>query len=80
MSAGDKAKDFFTKTKNLASRTTQKVMVKLGKADETVDIQFNQESERFANHYKAIKKLKQDTQKLLEHVKDFSIIQANCYR
>jgi len=62
-STGDKAKatasSIFGKTKTFTARATQKVMVKFGKAEETVDIQFNQEAERFVNHSKAVKKNKE---------------------
>jgi len=79
-SAGDKAKatasSLFGKTKTFTARATQKVMVKFGKAEETVDIQFNQEAERFFNHSKAVKKIKKDTIKLLEITRDLSISQS----
>jgi len=74
--AKNTASNLFAKTKTLASRTTQKVMVKLGKAEETVDNQFNQESERFTSHHKAIKKLKCDAIKMLDNVREFSISQS----
>ncbi len=48
-------------------------MVKMGKAEETIDIQFNQERERFIAHYKAVKKLNKDSIKLLETLRGIQI-------
>ncbi len=48
----------------------------MGKAEETVDISFIQEKERFLTHYKACKKLQKDTIKLLETVRDLSVCQT----
>ncbi len=42
------------------------VLEKVGKAEETVDISFNQERERFFNHYKAVKALRKNVIKYLE--------------
>jgi len=76
----DKAKttasNLFAKTKTFTFRATQKAMVKLGKAEETVDIQFNQENERFQQHYKAVKKLKKDTRALVKILQDLAVQQA----
>lgn len=44
----------------VTNRTTQKVKEKVGKAEETVDVGFNQEKDRFENHYKHLKKLSKD--------------------
>jgi hypothetical protein len=38
----------------------------MGKAEETVDISFKQEKERFLAHYKLVKKTQKDTAKLLQ--------------
>jgi len=80
MSTGEKAKatatNILAKTKTLAFRTTQKAMVKLGKAEETVDIQFSQENEKFTNHYRAIKKIKKDTAQFLQTLRDLAVLQA----
>lgn len=47
----------------------KKAMAKMGKAEETVDIQFNQERDRFFIQYKAIKKLKKDVLKMMDLLK-----------
>jgi len=70
------ASNLLAKTKTLAFRTTQKAMVKLGKAEETIDIQFNQEVDRFTNHYKAVKKIKKDTVQLLQLLRDVALMEA----
>jgi predicted secreted Zn-dependent protease len=43
--------------KAVAGRTKQKVMQKMGKADETVDIAFNQEFEKLMAQRKMMKKM-----------------------
>jgi hypothetical protein len=50
--------NFMHKASQTFARTKQMAMAKMGKAEETVDIQFNQERDRFFIQYKAIKKLK----------------------
>jgi len=57
-------------------RTTQQVKVKLGKADETVDIQLNQESAKFKNHYKHLKRINDNTKKVLVLLKDLAKAQS----
>jgi amphiphysin len=41
-------------------RTTQKMKEKVGKAEETVDVGFNQEKDRFELYYKQLKKMSKD--------------------
>jgi hypothetical protein len=50
-------------------RTVHEAKVKVGKAEETVDIQFNQESAKFKSHYKHLKKINEDIKKLLTLMK-----------
>jgi hypothetical protein len=73
MSNVDKAKEFgsglFNKTKKELFRAKQKIAVKMGKAEETVDITFNQERERFTETHKLIKTVNKDATKLLEIMK-----------
>jgi len=80
MSSGEKAKkgaaNLFAKARTEVFRTTQKAMVKMGKADETMDIQFGQESDKFTLHYKAVKKLKKDAAQLLTLLRDLTVQQA----
>jgi len=38
----------------------------MGKSEETVDLTYNQERERFLLHYKAVKKLNKDMQRFME--------------
>jgi len=80
MSNADKAKatasNLWSKTKTTAMRTTQKVMVKVGKAEETIDIQYNQERDRFLTHYRALKKLNRDLSKYLDNLRDVSLQQS----
>jgi len=66
----------FAKTKTTIARGKQMALEKMGKAEETVDISFNQERDRFEENYKTIKKLNKDTVKLLELFKDLCIAQA----
>jgi len=70
------AVDLFAKTKTFAFRATQKAMVKLGKAEETIDIQFNQEFDRFVLHRANIKKIKKDTIQMLQLMRDLSVQQC----
>lgn len=44
-------------------------MVKLGKAEETVDVPFAQEIQRHVQTYELLKKINKDTQEMLELVK-----------
>lgn len=50
-------------------------MVKMGRAEETVDIQLNQERERFGAQHKAIKKMNKDALHLLAILRDLSVQQ-----
>jgi len=70
------ASNIFSKTKKEFFRTTQKVMVKVGKAEETVDIQFRQEEERFRNNYRQLKKVKIHLVQLMETVKTLAVNEA----
>jgi len=63
----------WSKTKTAVARTKQKAMVAMGKADQTVDISFNQQKEIFNEHYEAIKKLNKDATKVLDILKDLSL-------
>jgi len=78
--ASDKAKatasSIFSATKKGFFRTTQKIKVSLGKAEQTIDISYNQEVERFRAHYKAVKKINRDSIKLLECFRDLSVAQS----
>jgi len=71
------ASSLFAKTKTEFARTKQKAMVKMGKADETVDINYNNEKQRFLETYKVIKKTNKNAQKFLDILKDLSIVQAS---
>jgi len=53
-------------------RTKQAALVKIGKADATVDIEFNQEREKLLAHYKAIKEFKKSTKKLMKSMESLS--------
>jgi len=44
----------------VTNRTTQKMKEKVGKAEETVDVGFNQEKDRFELYYKQLKKMSKD--------------------
>jgi hypothetical protein len=55
-------------------------MVKIGKADETVDVNTNQEKDKFKQHYKAVKKVAKDTQKVIELMKGDYMRQCNKFR
>jgi hypothetical protein len=44
----------------VTNRTTQKVKEKVGKAEETVDVGFNQEHAKFDLYYKQLKKMSKD--------------------
>jgi len=71
------ATSLFAKTKTEFARTKQKAMVKMGKADETVDINFANEKQRFLDTYKSVKKLNKDAQKLMDILKDLSTVQTS---
>lgn len=71
----ESASNFLQKAKTGILRANQKVMTKLGKAEETVDINFNQEKERFFEHYKAIKVLNEDIVKMVKIMKEVAVIQ-----
>jgi len=76
---GEKAKaissGLFDKAKKGIMRAKQQVLVKVGQAEQTIDIQFDQERQRFKEHYKAIQKLNKDTDNLMKIFKDLSIAQ-----
>lgn len=57
--------DFFGKAKTNLFRATQKISEKLGRSEETIDLTFNQEKERFELHYKNVKKVNETTIKVL---------------
>jgi len=57
-------------------RTKQAALVKIGKADATVDIEFNQEREKLLAHYKAIKEFKHSTKKLMKALENLSKAQV----
>jgi len=80
MSNVDKAKEFssglFNKTKKELFRSKQKIAVKMGKSEETIDITFNQETERIDETKKIIKTANKDTVKLLELMKQLCVAQA----
>lgn len=44
----------------VTNRTTQKMKEKVGKAEETVDVGFNQERDKFEHYYKQLKKMSKD--------------------
>lgn len=79
-SIGDKTKasasSIFSATKKEFFRTTQKIKQSLGKAEQTIDISYNQEVERFRLHYKAVKRIHRNTIKLLECYRDLAVAQA----
>ena len=41
----------------------------LGKADKIVDVQFNQEKDKFLEHYKAVEKMNKDAEKVMKLMK-----------
>lgn len=47
-------------------------MVRMGRAEETVDLQFKQEKDRFLGRYRGIKKLNRDGLHLLQIMKGYS--------
>ncbi|PRP87320.1 SH3 domain-containing protein [Planoprotostelium fungivorum] len=53
-------------------RTKQAALVKIGKADATVDIEFNQEREKLLAHFKACKEFKKSTKKLMKAMENLS--------
>eukprot|EP01116_Phalansterium_solitarium_P016971 TRINITY_DN4066_c1_g1_i2.p1 TRINITY_DN4066_c1_g1~~TRINITY_DN4066_c1_g1_i2.p1 ORF type:complete len:378 (+),score=79.33 TRINITY_DN4066_c1_g1_i2:111-1244(+) len=63
-------------TKKGFFRATQKVKESLGKAEQTVDISYNQEVERFRSHYRAVKKINRDAVKFLECLRDFTVAES----
>jgi len=73
---GKLSQNAWSRTKTAIARTKQKAMVALGKADETVDISFNQQKEIFDSNHKAIKQLNKDASKLLDILKELSIAEA----
>jgi len=70
------ASSLFAKTKTTIARTKQMALEKMGKAEETVDVSFNQERDRYREEKKAIKKLNKDTVRMLEILKELSVVQA----
>jgi len=80
MSNVDKAKEFssglFNKTKKELFRAKQKIAVKMGKSEETIDITFNQETERIVETKKIIKTANKDAAKLLDLMKQLCVAQA----
>jgi hypothetical protein len=69
-------KNALAKAKTSFFRATQKVAEKLGRAEETVDLTFNQQKDRFELHYKAVKRLNETTIKLLSGFREVSVHQA----
>ena len=59
--------------KKTVNRAKHEVLVKFGKTEETVDIQFNQEKERFSGHRKHMKKLNKDMQKALDLYRQLAV-------
>jgi len=45
---------------SITNRTTEKVKERVGRSEETIDVQFNQERDAFELHYKHLKKLSKD--------------------
>jgi len=68
--------DFFGKAKTNLFRATQKISEKLGRSEETIDLTFNQEKERFELHYKNVKKVNETTIKVLSTLRELSVQQA----
>jgi len=69
-------KSAFGKVKTNFFRATQKVAEKLGRAEETVDLTFNQQKDRFELHYKAVRRLNETTIKVLSGFRELSVHQA----
>jgi len=76
----DKAKELtnnlWSKTKTNFARTRQKTLELLGKAEKIVDVNFNQEKEKFIEHHKAVQKVNIDAARLVAVMQDLSIAQA----
>jgi len=69
-------KSVFGKAKTNLFRATQKISEKLGRADETVDLTFNQDKDRFELHYKAVKRINETTIKVLSLFRELTVQQA----
>jgi len=79
MSTGDKTKttasNLLAKSKTEFARLKQQALVKLGKAESSVDIPHAQEIQRFTQTYELLKKIDRDTTRMLELVKELAVIQ-----
>lgn len=69
-------KSVFGKAKTNLFRATQKISEKLGRAEETVDLNFNQDKDRFELHYKAVKRINETTIKVLTLFRELTVQQA----
>eukprot|EP01114_Cavostelium_apophysatum_P001489 TRINITY_DN1129_c0_g1_i1.p1 TRINITY_DN1129_c0_g1~~TRINITY_DN1129_c0_g1_i1.p1 ORF type:complete len:418 (-),score=106.83 TRINITY_DN1129_c0_g1_i1:111-1259(-) len=81
MSTADKfksgASSLFSKTKTGMARTKQKALVAMGKTEETVDVTHMQEIQRFNETHEIFKKISKDAYRLLEVLKELSVVQSN---
>jgi len=64
------------KIKKTFHRTTHEVQVKMGRHEETVDIQLNQEAAKFKAHYKHLEKINDDAKKFMTLMKDLQKAQS----
>ncbi len=63
----------------VTNRTTQKMKEKVGKAEETVDVGFNQEHAKFELYYKQLKKMSKDLGDYTKSLRGASFLSASIF-
>eukprot|EP01117_Protostelium_nocturnum_P012905 TRINITY_DN4779_c0_g2_i2.p1 TRINITY_DN4779_c0_g2~~TRINITY_DN4779_c0_g2_i2.p1 ORF type:complete len:386 (-),score=118.36 TRINITY_DN4779_c0_g2_i2:42-1199(-) len=67
------------KTKSKLYQTKQNAMAKFGQSDETVDVKFNFEVERFDKNYANVKAVRENALKMNQALKEFAVAQNAFY-